>query len=435
VPAEFRLLGTLEASVDGVPLELPAAKPRALLALLLLARGRPVPQDALVEQLWEGRPPERSTKTLQVYVSQLRKALGAERIETRGGAYGVVLGDGELDAVRFEELVSEGRRLLAGGDAAGASERIESGLALWRGDALADFRYEAWSREPAARLEELRLEAEEARAESALALGRHAELIAGLQQLVDENPLRERLIVQLMLALYRSGRQADSLDVYTRARRAFAELGIEPSRELRDLHRGVLNQDPELEVAQSAPLAPPPRPRVPAAAAAAVALVVGAAVAAVLATTGGSGDRARLEPYVVKVENFLAQSREARAEIGRTVAAAARCALGPARALTSIDRVQRNRQSLLQQLAAADVPRDAAALRSFDLLQRAAAASIAADWSYRDWLRRGSVCNGRPPQSALRADARATRLKRSFVAVFDPLARRFGKREWRAAEF
>jgi len=435
--ADFRLLGPLEASVEGVPIELPAAKPRGLLALLLLSPSRPVPQDLLVEQLWAGRPPDRATKALQVYISQLRKALGPERIETRGGGYVLVLGDDELDAALFERLLAEGRELAGAGNAALAAERLEQALALWRGEALADFRYDDWAREPAAQLEELRLEADEVRAECLLTLGRHAQAAPALQRLVELHPHRERLLGLLMLAQYRSGRQADALAAYRRGRDALAEgLGIEPGRELQDLHRRILNQDPALDVLLPELHAVPARRRRLALAAALLVTAAGAAaaLAVVLATSGGHAEP-QLEPYVVKVENFLAQSSQARAEIVASITGAARCTLAPARALASLERVQRNRQSLLQQLAAADVPSAGAAIRSFDLLQQAAAASIAADWRYRDWLRGRTGCAHAPPHGALAADALATRRKRAFVAVFDPLARRFGKREWRDDEF
>src|SRR3954470_16238131 len=133
---EFRVLGPVEAVVDGNAVPLPAAKPRALLAVLLLSRNRVVPVHELVDELWADEPPETATKALQVYVSQLRKAIGADRVLTRAPGYELRVGDGELDLDRFEELVHEGRELLASGDARAASERLEEALGLWHGPAI-----------------------------------------------------------------------------------------------------------------------------------------------------------------------------------------------------------------------------------------------------------------------------------------------------------
>src|SRR6266516_661913 len=190
--AELRILGPVEAIVAGQPASLPAAKPRALLAVLLLSRNRVVSVDRLVDDLWEN-PPDTATKALQGYVSQLRKALGADRVLTKPPGYSLRVEEGELDLDRFEQLVREGRELLASGDAREAAERLEQALALWRGPALAEFGSEPFARDAGARLEESRLEAIEARIEADLVLGRHAQLVSELEQLVARHPYRERL--------------------------------------------------------------------------------------------------------------------------------------------------------------------------------------------------------------------------------------------------
>jgi DNA-binding SARP family transcriptional activator len=195
----FRVLGGLEVWRNGQPLSLDAAKQRALLGLLLIRRGE-VPRDVLVEALWGARPPSRARNTLQVYVSRLRSVLGREVIETTPAGYRLCLASGLVDAERFEDLFREGRDLLAGGDAAGAYAVLAEGLALWRGPALADWRYEAFAQAEAGRLDELRFACLEERIAADLALGRAAELVGELEGLVVEQPLRERLRGQLILA-------------------------------------------------------------------------------------------------------------------------------------------------------------------------------------------------------------------------------------------
>jgi DNA-binding SARP family transcriptional activator len=247
---EFRILGPLEVFADGQALALGAAKQKALLAILLLRANRVVPSDELIDALWEEQPPETAPKALQVYVSQLRKALGRDRIVTRAPGYLIRVEPGELDLERFERLVGEGGR-----------DRLAEGLALWRGLPLADFAYERFAQLEIARLEELRLIATEERIEAELALGRHAGLVGELETLVAEHPLRERLRAQLMLALYRSRRQAEALEAYQHARRALVEeLGIDPGRALRELEQAILRQDPALDLAAEAePAADPGR--------------------------------------------------------------------------------------------------------------------------------------------------------------------------------
>ena len=250
-----RVLGGLEVWRNGQALPLGAAKQRALLGLLLIRRGE-VGRDVLVEALWGEWPPNGARNTLQVYVSRLRKVLGPEVIATTPSGYRLVLGAGGTDAERFESLFHEGADLLAAGDAGAASARLSEALALWRGPAFADLRYEAFAQVEAGRLDELRLACVEDRIEAELQLGHHAELVGELEAWVVEQPLRERLRGQLILALYRSGRQSEALAQYQAARRMLAdELGLEPSPELRELERMILAHDPSL-AAPATPSAP-----------------------------------------------------------------------------------------------------------------------------------------------------------------------------------
>jgi eukaryotic-like serine/threonine-protein kinase len=231
---EFRILGPLEVVAEGKALDLGGRKQRAVLAVLLLEANRIVASDRLIEALWEETPPETAQKALQVYVSKLRKLLGKERLETKAPGYLVRVGPDELDLVRFQRLQQEGR--------------LEEALALWRGSPLAEFAYDGFARAEIERLEELRLVAVEERIERDLARGRHRELVGELEALVREHPLRERLRGQLMLGLYRSGRQAEALEAYQAARHALVEeLGIEPDRSLRELEQAILKQDPSLD--------------------------------------------------------------------------------------------------------------------------------------------------------------------------------------------
>jgi predicted ATPase/DNA-binding SARP family transcriptional activator len=245
---EFRLLGPVEVvDGDGRPIAL-GQRPRTVLALLLLDANEVVSTDRLIDGIWaETAPPASAAGSLQVHVHALRKAIGAERIVTRDPGYAIQVEHDELDVLRFERFAAEGRRALHGGDAAGAAASLAEALALWRGPALADFRYAPFAQTEAQRLEEARTVTLEARIEADLRLGRHAGLVAELEALVAEHPLRERLRGQLMLALYRSGRQADALAAYHEARRVLVDqLGIDPSPELRELEQAVLRQDPAL---------------------------------------------------------------------------------------------------------------------------------------------------------------------------------------------
>jgi predicted ATPase/DNA-binding SARP family transcriptional activator len=243
---EFRILGRLEVVAGDHPVAVTAAKPRALLALLLLHPNEPVASDRLIDELWGGRPPPSARKVLQTYVMQLRRALGDGMLVTQPAGYELHVEPGALDLQRFEALVTEARE----SDPGVAALKLREALALWRGPPFADFIYEPFAQREIARLEELRLAALEERIEADLALGRHAELVGELEALLAEHPLRERLRGQLMLALYRSGRQSEALKVYRDTRSQLVdELGIEPSPTLQDLERAILAQDPALDVA------------------------------------------------------------------------------------------------------------------------------------------------------------------------------------------
>jgi predicted ATPase/DNA-binding SARP family transcriptional activator len=248
---EFRLLGPLEVRRDGHPIALRGGKPRSVLAMLLLHAGEVVSTDRLIEALWGERPPSTAQNALQAHVAALRRALEPQRavLITRPPGYLLEIGSVDLDTVRFESLVSDGHAALPE-DPAYAAELLREALALWRGPALADFAYESFAQAEAARLEEMRLAALEDRLEADLALGRHAEVVPEVERLLAEHPLRERLAGQLMIALYRCGRQADASDVFQSTRSALVEkLGMEPGPALRQLLEQVLGQDPELELA------------------------------------------------------------------------------------------------------------------------------------------------------------------------------------------
>jgi DNA-binding SARP family transcriptional activator len=251
---EFKILGPLEVSDEGRVLELGGSRQRQLLAILLLHANEVVSADRLIDYLWGAEPPATAAKSLQVHVSRLRKALGREGLLlTRSGGYTLAVGADKLDAARFERLAERGRERLAAGDAEGAAAELNGALRLWRGQPLADFAYDAFALAEIARLEELRLACLEERIEADLARSRHSELSAELEGLVAAQPLRERLRGQLMLALYRSGRQAEALDAYQQARHVLVdELGIEPGRTLRKLEQAILRQDAALDLAAQA---------------------------------------------------------------------------------------------------------------------------------------------------------------------------------------
>ena len=254
--AEFGILGPLEVSRSGGAVLLGGPRQRAVLALLLLEANRVVSMDRLAEDLWAGHPPEGWVTTVQIYVSHLRQALepgrargaAGEVLVTRGRGYLLRVGRGRLDAARFEDGFAAGRAALEAGRHAEAAGTLRQALALWRGQVLADLADYGFTRPEAARLEELRLAAVEARIDADLALGRHDALTAELEQLAGEHPMRERVHGQLMLALYRCGRQGDALAAYRHVRDLLAgELGVDPGEPLRRLHAAILAHDPALD--------------------------------------------------------------------------------------------------------------------------------------------------------------------------------------------
>jgi DNA-binding SARP family transcriptional activator len=240
---EFRLLGPLEVEQDGHVLAVDGRRQRALLAVLLLHANTVVPRDRLIDALWGESPPETAANALQVAVHALRKLLGADRIVTRGRGYLLRVEGGELDVERFGALCERARTEPSGA----AAETLREALALWSGPALSDLGEAPFAAVESARLEELHLAALEERIAADLALGRHGELVPELEALVAAHPYRERLRREHMLALYRSGRQAEALVVYQEARRTLVgELGIEPGHELQALEQAILRQDAAL---------------------------------------------------------------------------------------------------------------------------------------------------------------------------------------------
>lgn len=281
---QFRILGPVEVSCDGAIVDLGARKQRAVLALLLLNANRVVPTERLIDELWGETPPETARSALQVYIAGLRKALGGEGgvLRTRAPGYVLDVEPGALDLDRFAALRAEAQ---AAGDEERRAGVLHEALELWRDTPLADLADEPFAATAVARLEEQRLEVLEQRIDADLALGRHASLVGELEALVAAQPYRERLRAQLMLALYRSGRQADALDAYRTARRTLDdELGLEPGPELRELEAAILRHDPRLSPdGVVAPASDPPverasrrRPRVVAA------IVIAAAACALL---------------------------------------------------------------------------------------------------------------------------------------------------------
>jgi len=247
---DFRILGPLEVRDGGRAIPLAGGRQRALLALLILNANERVSRDRLVEELWGQTAPATARKVVQNHVSHLRRALGDGTLVTQGSGYLLRLEPGSLDLDRFEQLLADGRHALDHGDPQQAAELLREALALWRGPPLADLGFESFAQGEIARLEERRVFAIEERIEADLELGRHSDLVAELESLVSKHPLRERLRGQLMIALYRSGRQSEALTAYQEARQTLVgELGIEPGRPLRDLHQKILNQDPSLDLA------------------------------------------------------------------------------------------------------------------------------------------------------------------------------------------
>jgi DNA-binding SARP family transcriptional activator len=247
---QFSILGPLEVRADDRAVALGGVKPRALLTVLLLRANQSVSAEQLALALWGEDAPPGSVKTVQVHISRLRRSLGdPELLVTTPGGYELRVRPGELDAEHFERCLGDGRRALVAGNPEEAAVALHEALALWRGRPLAELAALPFAPAEITRLEERRLGALELRVEADLELGRHAELIAELQHVTSEHPWRERLHGQLMLALYRSGRQADALTAYRDARRVLVdELGIEPGRPLRELETAILEQDPRLEL-------------------------------------------------------------------------------------------------------------------------------------------------------------------------------------------
>src|SRR3954471_2667762 len=246
---EFGILGPLEVRADGRTVALGGAKPRAVFAVLALHAHQPVSAERLAVALWGEDAPPSAVKTVQVYVARLRKALeDPDALVTTPAGYRLRVGPGELDAERFERQVADGRQALAAGRAEEAAAELRAALGLWRGPPLAELATTPFAPAEIARLEEQHLAAVEVRLDAALAAGRHAELIGELQQLTRRHPWRERLHAQVMLALYRSGRQADALEAYRHAREVLVEqLGIEPGAELHDIHEAILAHAPAID--------------------------------------------------------------------------------------------------------------------------------------------------------------------------------------------
>jgi YVTN family beta-propeller protein len=304
---DFLVLGPLELRHEGRPVAVRSGKLAELLAVLLLRRDEVVSTDSLIDALWDDDPPATALKTLQLYVSQLRRVLPFETVLTQAPGYVLRLGSGSLDAERFEELVGAARGALDAGDPDAAASRLREALGLWRGPALADFRYASFAQSEIQRLEELRLGASEELFEAELARGRHAEIVNEVEALARGHPLRERLRAQAMLALYRCGRQSEALDLYREGRRLLREeLGIEPGAELKELERAILRQDDAI----AAPVRV--RPASPVSASrtrlrtgvtvGGLAVLVAAVVAAVLTLGAGGRRHGALADGVVRID-------------------------------------------------------------------------------------------------------------------------------------
>jgi DNA-binding SARP family transcriptional activator len=247
---EFRILGPIEVRSNGETLSLGGPKQRALLALLLVDAGRAVSTDRLIDALWGEHPPKTAATSLQNFVSQLRKLLGPDVLVTKPPGYLLRVDPSRLDAARAQALAAEARSAALDKRAA----KLREALALWRGPPLGEFAFEAFAQSEIGRLEELRLTVLEERIDADLEAGRHAEVVGELEALVVENPLRERFREQLMLALYRSGRQAEALEAFQQGRRVLVEeLGIDPSPRLQQLHSAILRQESALEPVRTAP--------------------------------------------------------------------------------------------------------------------------------------------------------------------------------------
>jgi YVTN family beta-propeller protein len=315
---EFRILGPLEVVRGRQALALGSPKQRALLGLLLVHANEPIGRQRLIEELWGDAAPKTVNAVLNTYLSRLRRLLAygtAEQVlATDTAGYVLRVPPDAIDVRRFEALLERGRQELAGREAEQASATLREALALWRGRPLADLAFEPFAQSEIARLDELRLTALEARIEADLALGRHDSIVAELENLVAEQPYREGLRAQLMIALYRSGRQAEALETYRQARRTFSEeLGIEPGPRLRELEGAILRHDSSLEApgpetrrpgAEYGVETPPQWPRLLGrwAAALAAAFVVAIVAAVVAAARHSSG---MPEPLVLEGDSLV----------------------------------------------------------------------------------------------------------------------------------
>jgi DNA-binding SARP family transcriptional activator len=258
---EFRILGPMEVVRDGQPVSVGGARPRAVLALLLLNANRTVSSDRMIEELWHSPPPDTALNSLHVHISHLRSALEPDRaasassrvILRRDPGYAIQVADAQFDLFRFESLWGDARRSLLDGDAGAARSLLATALDLWRGDALSDLTAERFTSLEARRLDEMRVEAQLDRIDADLALAQHSLVVGELEMLTSRHPTHERIHQRLMLALYRCGRHADALAVYARARRTLVdELGLEPSPALRDMERAILRHDDSLQAGQGA---------------------------------------------------------------------------------------------------------------------------------------------------------------------------------------
>jgi DNA-binding SARP family transcriptional activator/tetratricopeptide (TPR) repeat protein len=256
---DYRILGPLEVSDDTRAVALGGARARELLAIFVLQRNQVVPLERLCEHLYGANQPATGAKSIQAHISRLRRSLGADVLRTRAGGYVLEVDPDDVDADRFARLLAAGRAAATSGDAPEAERSLSAALALWRGSPLSDLAYHDVAQPEIARLEDLRLACVEELVDARLSLGRHAEAVVELERLVVEHPLRERLVGQLMLALYRDGRQADALATYQVARAALVDqLGIEPGRRLRELQRAILRQAHELDFVESEAPGDPP---------------------------------------------------------------------------------------------------------------------------------------------------------------------------------
>jgi len=378
---QFRILGPFEVEHDGRLLQLGGHQQRTLLAVLLLRANEVVPVDEIIDELWPSDPPASATKSVHVLVSKLRRILEHEPNElgepgrngvllTRPHGYVLSVAPGELDLQRFESLLEQGRRALAAGRADDAGNTIREALGLWRGPPLAEFAYDSFAQGEVARLEELRLSAIEDRIEADLALGHHAELVPEVESLATKHPLRERLRGQLMLALYRSGRQADALRAYHEIRRHLAdELGLEPGPALRQLEREILAHAPSLAApthpATSGDSRGPSRRHLKTAALGLGGVLAAGAVGAALIVSGHDSSQPSLTGYGNAVGIIDARTNRV-VDVVRVGNTPSSIALSPAAAWTlnaddrTISRIDRKTHEVISTFGTGSAPTDVA---------------------------------------------------------------------------